>query len=87
MVKSGAPKKAARRSLKASRAAISKSKPRLAERLLGDIRQLIEQARHAVAQTVNAGLVLMNWHIGQRIRTEILTRLRLRPTSFTGCKT
>ena len=51
---------------------VSASPAAVTEQLLGDIRQLIEQARTAVAQTVNAGLVLLNWHIGQRIRTEIL---------------
>ncbi|MET3493761.1 PDDEXK nuclease domain-containing protein [Variovorax boronicumulans] len=40
--------------------------------LLTDLRHLIEQARHAAAAAVNAGLTLMYWRIGQRIRTEVL---------------
>ena len=40
--------------------------------LLLDIRHLIEEARSAVAATVNAGLTMLYWHIGQRIREEIL---------------
>lgn len=40
--------------------------------LLADLRQLIEQARQAAAVAVNAGLTLMYWHIGQRIRTDVL---------------
>ena len=40
--------------------------------LLRDIRGLIEQTRSAVAVTVNAGLTMLNWHIGQRINAEIL---------------
>jgi predicted nuclease of restriction endonuclease-like (RecB) superfamily len=44
--------------------------------LLDDLRLLIEQTRSKVAQTVNAGLVLMNWHIGKRINDEILKNKR-----------
>lgn len=40
--------------------------------LLGDIRQLIEQSRQQLASTVNSALTLLYWHIGQRIRTEVL---------------
>jgi hypothetical protein len=48
----------------------------MAERLLGDIRELISQARTRVAQAVNAGQVLLNWHIGQSLHTEILGEQR-----------
>ena len=41
-------------------------------RLLADLREVIDQARWAAAQAVNAGLSLMYWRIGQRIRTEVL---------------
>ena len=44
--------------------------------LLRDIRGLIEQTRSAVAVTVNAGLTMLNWHIGQRINKEILQTRR-----------
>ncbi|MBW8829689.1 MAG: DUF1016 family protein [Burkholderiales bacterium] len=40
--------------------------------LLGDILQLIEQSRHQLASTVNSTLTLLYWHVGQRIRTEVL---------------
>lgn len=44
--------------------------------LLADLRRLIESARQAAAVAVNAGLTLMYWHIGQRIRTEVLGNQR-----------
>lgn len=37
-----------------------------------DIRKLIEQTRHQVAVSVNAGMTLMYWQIGERINREIL---------------
>jgi predicted nuclease of restriction endonuclease-like (RecB) superfamily len=40
--------------------------------LLGDIRQLIEASRAALAVTVNSTLTLLYWQIGQRIRNEVL---------------
>jgi predicted nuclease of restriction endonuclease-like (RecB) superfamily len=40
--------------------------------LLGDIRRLIEQSRRQLAGTVNSALTLLYWHIGQRIRTDVL---------------
>lgn len=43
-----------------------------APQLLGDIRQLIEQSRQQLASTVNSTLTQLYWHIGQRIRTEVL---------------
>lgn len=46
------------------------------KQLLGDIRTLIESARGQVAQTVNAGLVLLYWSIGNRIRRDILQQKR-----------
>ncbi len=44
--------------------------------LLGDIRSLIEAARGRVAQAVNAGLVMLYWSIGRRIRQDILGNKR-----------
>lgn len=41
-------------------------------RLLSDIRTLIEQGRQQLATTVNSALTLLYWHIGQRIRNEVL---------------
>ena len=46
------------------------------DRLLGDIRALIESVRMRTAQAVNAGLVLLYWKIGDRIRREILGEKR-----------
>jgi len=46
------------------------------DRLLGDLRGLIDAARDRVARTVNAGLVLLYWGIGERIRREILGEQR-----------
>lgn len=46
------------------------------KQLLGDIRTLIESARGQVAQAVNAGLVLLYWNIGNRIRRDILQQKR-----------
>lgn len=43
-----------------------------APQLLGDIRQLIETSRANLAATVNSALTLLYWHIGQRIRSEVL---------------
>jgi predicted nuclease of restriction endonuclease-like (RecB) superfamily len=37
---------------------------------------MIERARSRVAQQVNTELVILNWHIGNRIRTEILKEER-----------
>jgi predicted nuclease of restriction endonuclease-like (RecB) superfamily len=52
--------------------ALTKSPPPL----LADIRELILTARERVAQAVNAGLVLLYWQIGQRIRKDILKEKR-----------
>ena len=41
-----------------------------------DVRGLILAAREQVARTVNAGLVLLYWQIGRRIRTDILKQKR-----------
>jgi predicted nuclease of restriction endonuclease-like (RecB) superfamily len=47
-----------------------------ADRLLDDLRSLIEQARGHAAQAVNAVLVLLYWQVGHRIRTEVLKSRR-----------
>ena len=44
--------------------------------LLVDVRQLIEEARSAVAATVNAGLTMLYWRIGERINVEVLKGVR-----------
>jgi predicted nuclease of restriction endonuclease-like (RecB) superfamily len=47
-----------------------------ADRLLGDIRALIEAARHQTAQVVSSGQVLLYWSIGKRIREDVLHEKR-----------
>jgi predicted nuclease of restriction endonuclease-like (RecB) superfamily len=42
------------------------------QQLLGDIRSLIAQSRQQLAATVNSALTLLYWHIGLRIRNEVL---------------
>jgi len=44
--------------------------------LLSDVRELILTVRAQVAQTVNAGLTMLYWQIGQRIRQDILKEKR-----------
>ncbi len=40
--------------------------------LLGELRQLIEQARQHVAQTANSTLTMLYWQVGARIQREVL---------------
>jgi predicted nuclease of restriction endonuclease-like (RecB) superfamily len=44
--------------------------------LAAEIRQMIQAARHQVAQAVNAGLTMLYWQIGTRIRQDILKEKR-----------
>jgi predicted nuclease of restriction endonuclease-like (RecB) superfamily len=44
--------------------------------LLGEVRSLIEQSRQQLASAVNSALTLLYWHIGQRVRTEVLKQER-----------
>jgi predicted nuclease of restriction endonuclease-like (RecB) superfamily len=44
--------------------------------LLQDVREIILAAREQVARAINAGLVLLYWQIGQRIRKDILLEKR-----------
>ena len=46
------------------------------EKLLGDLRNLIQEARQDVARTVNSALVMLYWRVGQRIRKDILKEKR-----------
>jgi len=47
-----------------------------ADRLLGDVRALIEAAREQTAQAVNSALVGFYWSIGKRIREDVLQEKR-----------
>jgi AcrR family transcriptional regulator len=44
--------------------------------LLADLRELIRQAREGVARAVDAGLTTLYWHVGRRIRQDILKEKR-----------
>jgi predicted nuclease of restriction endonuclease-like (RecB) superfamily len=44
--------------------------------LLADVRQLVLAARAHVAQRVNSTLVLLYWHIGRRVRRDLLKEKR-----------
>lgn len=46
------------------------------EKLLGDLRSLILEARQDVARRVNSALVMLYWKVGQRIRKGILKEKR-----------
>lgn len=54
----------------------SRSVAHVADRLLADVRELIEAARQHVAREVNASMVLLYWHIGKRVREDILHEQR-----------
>ncbi len=51
-------------------------KPTRPRALLGDLRQLIAEARQDVARQVNSALVLLYWRVGTRIRQDILKEKR-----------
>ena len=59
-----------------------KSKPNAIARrvkpdaLLSDVRELIQQAREGVARAIDSGLVTLYWHVGRRIRQDILKEKR-----------
>lgn len=59
-----------------SKAATTREKLAPAKReagaLLTDLRSLIDAARQQVAQAANAALTMLYWHVGQRIRKEVL---------------
>lgn len=50
--------------------------PQQVETLIGELRQIIDRTRTSIASTVNAGLTLLYWHIGTRIRKELLQNER-----------
>jgi predicted nuclease of restriction endonuclease-like (RecB) superfamily len=55
-----------------SRALAPRGSRRTADRLLADVRELIEAARQHVAQAVNSTLVTLYWHVGRRIRQDVV---------------
>lgn len=50
--------------------------PSQPDALLGEIRQLIEHSRQQLAGAVNSALTTLYWHVGQRIRSEVLQNAR-----------
>ncbi len=65
-----APNPKASRRLASRKSSLSRVAP--TDRLLNDVRTLIEAARDQVARTVNSALVGLYWHIGKRIREDVL---------------
>lgn len=55
----------------ARRAAV-KPAQRPARALLADVREMILQARAVVARAVDSGLTTLHWHVGRRIRRDVL---------------
>jgi predicted nuclease of restriction endonuclease-like (RecB) superfamily len=52
------------------------NKPQNISNLFSEIKQLIEEARQAVAVTVNIGTTVLYWNVGNRINKEILGNKR-----------
>ncbi|MFZ0565353.1 MAG: DUF1016 N-terminal domain-containing protein, partial [Chlamydiales bacterium] len=48
----------------------------LQDGLLEDLRHMIDQTRKSIASTANAGLTLLYWHVGSRIRKKFLLNER-----------
>jgi hypothetical protein len=68
------PRSMSSRSLTAPKARAPQAVP--ADRLLGDIRAMIEHARAQVARTVNSAMVALYWQIDKRIREDVLHEKR-----------
>ena len=64
-----AKKKSKRALARPKKTTVSADSPK---RLLTEIRQLIETARQQTARAVNSALVVTYWHIGRRIRQDVL---------------
>jgi predicted nuclease of restriction endonuclease-like (RecB) superfamily len=60
----------------ASQTEVSPLPARRPAALLADLRKLILQAREGVARAVDSGLTTLHWHVGQRIRQDILREKR-----------
>jgi predicted nuclease of restriction endonuclease-like (RecB) superfamily len=68
-----AQRKSVKKAVKRVKAAAPARRPRV---LLVDLRELILQARENVARTVDSGLTVLYWHVGRRIRQDILREKR-----------
>ncbi|WP_440593355.1 PDDEXK nuclease domain-containing protein, partial [Schlesneria sp.] len=54
----------------------SKTVAAMPQRLVSDLRRLIERSREQVAVTVNSTLVMLYWQMGRRIREDVLEEER-----------
>jgi len=70
---SGMAKKRANKGQLPARATATSPTP---EKLLADLRSLIQETRSGVARAVNSALVLLYWQVGSRIRTDVLRSKR-----------
>jgi hypothetical protein len=50
--------------------------PKIKSDLIEDLRQIIEKTRQSIATTINANLTILYWHVGNRVRREILEEER-----------
>ena len=50
--------------------------PKIKSDLIGDLRYIIEKTRQSIATTTNVSLTMLYWHVGNRIRMEILEEER-----------
>lgn len=55
---------------------IATPQPKQVDALLTELRGLIDAARQHVAQTANATLTRLYWHVGYRIGVELLKKER-----------
>jgi hypothetical protein len=55
---------------------LAKSDAPVVRPLLDDVRELILQAREGVARAVDSGLTTVYWHVGRRVRQDILKEKR-----------
>lgn len=55
---------------------MSKQLDKTDQNLFAEVRQMIEDAKSAISQTVNTGLTILYWSIGKRINDEILKNKR-----------
>ena len=59
-----------------TRPSAAKPAKRPALALVTDVREMIQEARAGVARAVDSGLVTLYWHVGRRIRQDILKARR-----------
>lgn len=67
-----AKKKVAREATPAAATGLAAADAAVDTGLLGDIQQLIIEARRTAAVTVNVSLTMLYWRIGRRIREDVL---------------